>query len=419
MTGKQHYKLGLSYCAVDVKQRNINSAIIHFENAINTGFADAYYFLGRIYSIGDGVEKDLNKSISYYKKGIELNSHKCSLGLGLLYYMGVGIEKDEEIAFELFKQHYNEVLMEANNDNDAISQYLIGISFYYGIYVTRYVLEAIKWFTKSASNNFSDAQYMLGMIYETLDETDSTKYLDNAISFYKLASKQGHMYATYALALISLENKDYEQTKDYLLIAANERYMLANFTLGLFYEEREPNNKLKAFDQFLIAAKQGHEESMYKVGLYYHKALGINQDLNEAIKWYLKAADKKNTNAIYQLGMIELMSNNKDMGKVIKYLEEAALLNHPQAQYNLAVVYQKGDGVEINFNKALYYLNQSANAGFANAQYNLGLMHFRGDGTPKDDKLAFDWWQKAADQGFKPAQELLVSVKNSKLLNRS
>jgi len=50
---------------------------------------------------------------------------------------------------------------------------------------------------------------------------------------------------------------------------------------------------------------------------------------------------------------------------------------------------------------------KKAEAGNASAQFNLGLMYAKGEGVPKDDAEALRWYRKAADQGNAPAQSNL------------
>ena len=40
-----------------------------------------------------------------------------------------------------------------------------------------------------------------------------------------------------------------------------------------------------------------------------------------------------------------------------------------------------------------------ANDGYADAQYNLGVMYDEGEGVPQDYKEAIKWYQMSADQG--------------------
>ncbi len=50
---------------------------------------------------------------------------------------------------------------------------------------------------------------------------------------------------------------------------------------------------------------------------------------------------------------------------------------------------------------------QSADQGDAQAQFNLGLMYDLGQGVPEDDAEAVAWYRKAADQGVAGAQYTL------------
>ena len=49
----------------------------------------------------------------------------------------------------------------------------------------------------------------------------------------------------------------------------------------------------------------------------------------------------------------------------------------------------------------------AADAGLAEAQYNLANMYIRGEGVPRGDTAAFEWLRHAAEQGFVDAQNNL------------
>ena len=49
-----------------------------------------------------------------------------------------------------------------------------------------------------------------------------------------------------------------------------------------------------------------------------------------------------------------------------------------------------------------------AEQGVANAQYNLGVMYDNGDGVPQDSKTAEKWYTLAAEQGDAKSQYNLV-----------
>ncbi len=52
----------------------------------------------------------------------------------------------------------------------------------------------------------------------------------------------------------------------------------------------------------------------------------------------------------------------------------------------------------------------AANAGHVGAQYNLGLMYLKGEGVPRDALNGLGWLAKAADSGDKKAQALLQRI---------
>lgn len=50
---------------------------------------------------------------------------------------------------------------------------------------------------------------------------------------------------------------------------------------------------------------------------------------------------------------------------------------------------------------------EKANKGVASAQFNLAMCYAEGKGVDKDPGRAFTWARKAADQGYAPAQSMV------------
>ncbi len=417
MNGQKHYETALSYYTLNTPKKNTLLAIQHFEQAAEQQFADAYYFLGRFYGLGDGVSLDQSKAWDYYQKGHDLGSYKCGYAIGLSYHTGHGVDRNDELAKELFRQSYPFIKMEAEM-GDPVSTHILGTYYYYGFYVQRYLFTAIDWFKKAADLGYSDSQYMLGMIYETMGD-DLSNAQAQASMYYEQAAKQDHPYALYALGIWAIELENYRQAEFYLERAARQQYALAAYTLAKVLDEHDAKHPLKAFEWFMIAAKQGHVEACYYVGLYYQNGKGVEKNLTEAIKWYEKAAIKNDRDALYHLALILIKFEEKDWQTIHELLKRAADQDHPNAAYNLAVMYQKGDGVETNAEQTIYWYEKAAKAGFPNAQYNLGMIYFEGKLVEKDEKKARAYWQLAADQGFQPAIKLIQSIDNYEILQKS
>ena len=74
------------------------------------------------------------------------------------------------------------------------------------------------------------------------------------------------------------------------------------------------------------------------------------------------------------------------------------------AQYNLGVIYDTGQGVPQNNKTAVKWYRLAAEQGGSFAQLNLGVMYANGQGVPQDYKTAVKWYRLAAEQGDADAQ---------------
>ena len=92
-----------------------------------------------------------------------------------------------------------------------------------------------------------------------------------------------------------------------------------------------------------------------------------------------------------------------------KYEVAASLINlidldNIDVQFNLAVMYENGEGVEKDVFKAVKWYRKAAERGNTYAQFNLGLAYIQGKAVKQDEVEAFKWFYKAADQGYAAAQ---------------
>ena len=91
---------------------------------------------------------------------------------------------------------------------------------------------------------------------------------------------------------------------------------------------------------------------------------------------------------------------------------KSALQGNRIAQYNIALCYEKGYGVEKNPAEAARYYRLSAEQGYMKAQCNLGVCYARGFGVAKDLAEAENWLQKAVSQGDKTAVKVLNIIRS-------
>ena len=101
----------------------------------------------------------------------------------------------------------------------------------------------------------------------------------------------------------------------------------------------------------------------------------------------------------------------QDYTKAMRLLEPLADAGDPVAQYYVAHMYEKGDGVAKDTAKTLGWYRRSAEQGYARAQYKLAIGYARGwPGLEKDEAEARRWLLKAANGGSSSAQRVLAKA---------
>ena len=125
-----------------------------------------------------------------------------------------------------------------------------------------------------------------------------------------------------------------------------------------------------AFKELLPFAEQGEILAQSYIGTMYYNGMGIAKDIDEAIKWYGRAAEQ----------------------------------GHPQAQYYLGWIYDSGKGVTEDDKVAFKWFLLAAEQGYPAAQNNLGVMYFKGEGVAKNELLAHMWYSIAFKNGVEAAE---------------
>ena len=95
--------------------------------------------------------------------------------------------------------------------------------------------------------------------------------------------------------------------------------------------------------------------------------------------------------------------NRKDYVTALRLWRPLAEQGEAGAQFNIAGMYGRGEGVPQDYVKALMWFRKAAEQKHADAQFNLGIMYDQGQGVPQDYSEAHKWYNLAAAQGDKDA----------------
>lgn len=117
-------------------------------------------------------------------------------------------------------------------------------------------------------------------------------------------------------------------------------------------------------------------------------------------------AEQGNANAQFQVGLKYQNGEGveKDNTKAVDWYQKSAEQGNSDAQANLGAMYQYGFGVEKSDSEALSWFRKSADQGNSSGQNLLGVMYFMGAGIQKNDSEAVSWFRKSGEQGNSQAQ---------------
>lgn len=180
-------------------------------------------------------------------------------------------------------------------------------------------------------------------------------------------------------------------------------------------------------------AARGNEENGYMTGgnwtgLYYDQeaywqrkklkeaAKPENSGTDAAFELWLHEAEQGDVWAQYEVAVCYTLGNGVEQNDslAIKWFGKAAEGGDVQCQVSMGVFYYNGShGLDIDHREALKWFLKAAKQGDAYAQYFTGRCYHLGEGADQNDEEAFKWLRLSARQGYKQAQELLQENKQT------
>jgi TPR repeat protein len=138
-----------------------------------------------------------------------------------------------------------------------------------------------------------------------------------------------------------------------------------------------------------VAAADSYEDAL---------AAFLRKDYTVAARLFLPVAEQGSAKAQYNLGLMydKGQGVSQDYQEALKWYRKAADQGQVQAQYNLGMLYNDGQGVPQDYQESLKWYRRAAEQGHARAQGNLGLLYAKGRGIPQDFTRAYMWLNVAS-----------------------
>ena len=173
-----------------------------------------------------------------------------------------------------------------------------------------------------------------------------------------------------------------------------------------YYSKSIPYSILKKFVRF-DSREMNYEQHNSQANQEY-------DFIKEEILFYMQSANQNYVLAQFNLGLIYYKGEyvERDINKAIHYLSLAANQNDVCAQFNLGLIYHKGDYVNRNINKAIHYYSLAANQNHIGAQLHLGSIYYDGEFVKIDINKAILYFSLAANQNCPEAQFKLGLIYN-------
>lgn len=142
---------------------------------------------------------------------------------------------------------------------------------------------------------------------------------------------------------------------------------------------RDEKPDKKFLQETIAAAENGDPAAQCALGACFESGAGMLKDLDQAAKWYRRAAAQGDA----------------------------------MAECALASCYERGQGVKKDLAEAAKFYTQAAEQGYTRAQLKLGAFYAEGTGVAKDLAQAYKWYQPAAAKGDETARKALRKLEKS------
>ncbi|MDK3074797.1 caspase family protein [Sedimentitalea sp. JM2-8] len=146
---------------------------------------------------------------------------------------------------------------------------------------------------------------------------------------------------------------------------------------------------------YLAGAAEGQKDISGGVGQAAWASIRPDQE-----EQLLALADLGDTRSMLGLAYMRLNPNEGrfDPVQAVAFLEKASAAGSPEAQFELAKIYERGTGVPVDEPRALELYRAAADQDFADAINDLGFLYYQGGlGLPSDPEKALDLFERAAD----------------------
>ncbi|MBC8128459.1 MAG: sel1 repeat family protein [Gloeobacteraceae cyanobacterium ES-bin-144] len=404
---------GPAKTAMDAFRAGRYSAAVELATPLaEQGNAEAQYLLGFANEFGQGTVASRDKALEFYRKAAA-NKHKDAVYR--LSAMLLASEKAEE------RDQAREVLETAAKDDPALAARTLGEAYLRGLLSKDPDPDkAVFWWKRASDAGDVLSSILLARFYEGQFGYPEKKDLKESLANYGKAAGLGNAGAMAALGSRLLsgdeKNRDEKKGREWLKKAIAAKEYTAYLVLG-DYEEFVKKDLKAALAEYERGKDAGQMDCILRTADFYLDGKGVPKDVDRGNSLLTKAAEAGNPMANFRAAAQYLTldkPNKSDLLMGYGCLLVAANGNLTEAQNELGLLYISGKLGIGDFPAGVAWLTRAAQAGNAQAQFNLAILYERGEGgVQKNLDNTAQLLALAANQGHAQATLVLAQLINN------
>lgn len=383
------------------------------ESAAAAGDADAMCYLARCHMgeayvwDGGGFVVDEEKASRLLRKSILAGSASAVLCALRNSNLTPAVERD--MPFGSLREAYDEIMRQAEN-GDAFCAYMIANALFWGDWIEIH--------GKDGADEFADEDEYNRFAYPLAVEMYEKSFEGG------LTAGFGNYRSIYEYGIDELDTDRFEEW--FALLAEGRNPMICN-DYGKYLEDTYDDCEAEAFACYRRAYDMGDAQSAYNVAVCFARGFGVKENLDEAFRMYLAAAEAGHPKACFQVGNFYFEGRGnvaQDYAKAFRWLGKAYdtcdddFRWQPAAE--LAILHQDGLGTVQDDEMAFGRLEEiedcvdeiwePLDARVLNA---LGVAYAFGRGTEVDIDRGMAYFDRAIEYGSDEAARNKARFKKS------
>ena len=166
-------------------------------------------------------------------------------------------------------------------------------------------------------------------------------------------------------------------------------------------------NYEEAFKWYKLAADQKDAKAQFVMGTMYFFGDHVDQDYEEAFNWYSCASDQGNLDAHLMRGLMYCYGYhvNQNYAEGLEWINRAAENGHSESQFIMGQMYYDGFGVDRDYAAAFEWFSLAAGQGDEDAKCALGIMYENGEGVEASLSKAIEFYREACQDNSSVSEE--------------